>query len=296
MTKTLLLAGAATAFFAVPAAAQSIGSNVNFNNNISTSLVNNSTYNSNTSVNGNVTVNGNIEVDSSAVATSDSKQINDGNTVVLSEGDDSNGNTAANASSNNYSGAGSVNADGNVGVNSAAGFYNQQSNIGTIGVASTDSPNADDGGWAKANTTTMQSTTNTAYAREESGSGANATSSSSVDGNYATVGNVGGSGNIGVNSASGAFNSQQNIMTLAVASDSSLADASAGVVQYTNANYALVQNSTNSTQIGSVTGAGNISVNAAVGIGNQQHNSLTVAASGAFGGGAGTGGTGNGGL
>jgi hypothetical protein len=85
---------------------------------------------------------------------------------------------------------------------------------------------------------------------------------------------------------------QQNLLTLAVASDSSLAEASAGVVQAAFFNGVEAQDTINTAVAGPVSGAGNIGVNIAAGVGNMQSNSLTAAVSGAFGGGNGTGGNG----
>jgi len=84
-------------------------------------------------------------------------------------------------------------------------------------------------------------------------------------------------------------------MTLAVASDAALAEATSGVVQYSTGNLATISDRENFASSGPVTGAVNIGVNVASGVGNMQSNTLTVAASGAFGA-NGTGGAGAGGL
>lgn len=306
MIKTLLFASAATLAVASPALAQdgtgTIDASLTFNNNIDTSIVTDVTYTKNVGLFGNVNISGDIEVDSSAVAVSDHKQIIDGNMVIFDEAvvdeDDDGLDDDDESVASNRAGAVDVDADGNVGVNSAAGQYNAQANVATIAVASGgDGPgngngnDDDDGGWAEANTTGAQSLTNTYYGPEFDDAG----DDPYTDENVAVVGDVGGDGNIGVNSAAGAFNSQANIMTMAVADDSSLAEATAGVVQFSAANMVIVNDTSNRTNIGTVSGAGNIAVNAAAGVGNMQHNSLTVAASGAFGG-NGTGGNGNGGL
>ena len=302
MVRQALFATAAALALATPAYAQSITGSLNYDDNIQSSVINNSAYNSNIALDGGATVVGTIRVDSSATASSDDNQVNKDNNVEFSPAKDPlTGLPLPNGTVQNGSAAGAVAGDGNVAVNAAAGVDNIQSNIGTIGVSTstggTAPANAGSGlgSWAHANTTAAQSTTYTNYGPKidpETGIAATFT-----DSNTATVGAVGGAGNIGVNSAAGAFNSQQNIMTLAVATDAALADASAGVVQYSSANYANLQSSINSASLGGVTGAGNIAVNAAAGVGNLQHNSLTVSASGAFGGGAGTGGlAGNGGF
>jgi hypothetical protein len=280
MTK-ILLASAATLIVATPAMAQVAPptgtTTVNYANNIGTTISNSDTFATNTALTGNVTLTGNIAVDSAANSQSDDKQVNDGNTVVFSSSRNSDGTLRANSNSTNTTGTVDVaGASGNVGVNSATGDYNIQSNVGTIS-ASTGAATGTAGSWSKANTTALQSTTGTVY-----GGGMNVDGSLSTfaDSNSAAVGNVDGAGNIGVNAAAGAFNSQQNIMTLASATDASLADASAGVLQATGGNLAQVEQSSNVTDAGTISGAGNIGVNIAAGVGNLQHNSLTVAASG----------------
>ena len=51
------------------------------------------------------------------------------------------------------------------------------------------------------------------------------------DRNTVTGGSITGDGNIGVNAAAGSFNQQSNLMTLAVATDSALAEANSGLIQ-----------------------------------------------------------------
>lgn len=231
MLKKLLLTTAATLVIAGPAYAQTVvDSTVTYTNNIATSHTNNSTYNSDTMLMGDVTISGEIEVDSAATAMSDTKQIANGQSVMVSEGDEDDGDAADNGMSTNITDQVDVNASGNSHVNIAAGHFNQQSNVGTIAVASSDSEDEGEGGWAKANTTSIQEVAGTFHgAMEGDGEDDN---TSSMESNFARVGDIGGAGNIGVNSAAGAFNQQQNVMTLAVATDSSLADASAGIVQH----------------------------------------------------------------
>lgn len=301
MTKTILLAGAAMFIAAAPAYAQEVDSEITFENNIAVSSESESTFVSDFEITGDIEVTGLIDVDSAAIAMSDSKQIITDNEVRYSEAtndEDDDGDTLDDAEIVNTAAAGDVDVDGNAGVNVAAGHYNVQSNIGTIAVASGgDGDDAegdeDSGGWAKANTTTMQSVTDTYVGPDDDSGDDNDTM---VETNDASTGAIGGAGNVGVNVAAGAFNAQQNIMTLAVATDSALADASAAVIQNSSDNESIVMNTVNTATTGAITGAGNVGVNVAAGVGNLQHNSLTVAASGAFGGGAGTGGTGAGGT
>jgi hypothetical protein len=115
------------------------------------------------------------------------------------------------------------------------------------------------------------------------------------DRNTVAGGSVNGSGNIGVNAAAGAFNQQQNMLSVAVASEASLSQANAGVLQNAFWSDTTVVDTNNHVGTINVTGSGNIGVNAAAGVGNQQHNSLTIAASAAGGTAANGGGTGGGG-
>ena len=93
-------------------------------------------------------------------------------------------------------------------------------------------------------------------------------------------GTVTGSGNIGVNAAAGSLNQQANLMTLAVANDTTLAEANSGLIQASTLSFVEQQDSINLVSGLTLNGAsGNIGVNFAAGAGNQQLNSLTIAAS-----------------
>lgn len=291
MMNKILLASAATLVAVAPAYAQQVptgtitgSGTITYNNLINTELTNTASNRSDTTFAGNVNLTGDVAVDTAGQSISDVKQINNANTALSSNTVATDG-TDTRGSNVNSSIGGNVNADGNVGVSTAAGDYNQQANIGTISVASgTDTTGTTgSGGWASANSTAAQSTTGT-YAGPELDGTTGSPTTQSMGRNAASVGDVAGAGNIGVNSTAGAFNSQANIMTLAVASDSSLAQANAGIVQLSTGNLTYAQDSLNSVATGTVSGAGNIGVNAAAGVGNEQINSLTVAASGAFGG------------
>lgn len=230
-------------------------------------------YTKSTSLRGNVRLNGNINVNSSAVALSDPKQ--------LIENNDVNSNTPNSVTIT------SVGGDGNVGVNSAAGFLNQQANIGTIASApGGDSNSRDNGpkrsgnddekeqgnsGWAEANTISLQKVYGNEFNTGKGGSAAGA--------NAVTISSVSGKGNIGVNGASGAFNAQENVMTMAVVKDGALAEANAGIMQVSWGNTVASTGGSNTANIGTVTGNGNMGVNAAAGVGNIQSNSLTIATS-----------------
>jgi hypothetical protein len=274
MMKAILLTGAAM-LIATPAAAQNMGtnmqSNVLYNNVLSTTIINNSTTNTNTSLNGNVTINGNIEIDSSAGAVVDGKQHINGNEVVFDNvDDDDDGNDANDSVVINTVNGFNVNANGNVGVNIASGQYNVQSNDAAISSSSSDNGSGDDGSWASASTTNWQRLNDTYY-------GGDGSSDSYADRNTATVGDVTGNGSIGVNAAAGAFNMQGNKMAIATAAETSLAKATSGSLQSVTANMIAVQDSQNISDIGTVSGSGNLHVNVAAGVGNLQSNSLSIA-------------------
>src|SRR5690606_29084495 len=187
---------------------------------------------------------------------------------------------------------------GNVGANFAAGYQNQQQNSAALASSNFDPGALEDGGvdvfggWAEASTMALQALEGNSYAplgedalRDED------EFNDYRDRNTVAGGAVGGDGNIGVNAAAGAFNQQQNLLSVAVASEASLAEANSGVFQNASLNGTTVVDAVNYIGTITITGAGNIGVNAASGVGNQQVNSLTIAASSA--GGTGSNGNGN---
>jgi hypothetical protein len=146
------------------------------------------------------------------------------------------------------------------------------------------------GGWAEATTTSVQSLNDLTYdpEKDRDGHGGHDRFNGDYDdddgsniANRVAGGTVGGSGNIGVNAAAGAFNQQANLMTIAVATNSALAEANAGLLQ--SAMNSDVKASTGNNVVGGLTidagSTGNIGVNLAAGVGNQQVNSLTIASS-----------------
>ena len=179
-------------------------------------------------------------------------------------------------------------SDGNTGVNVAAGQYNMQQNSANIAVSADDANHAK--GWASAATTGYQSLTDTNYGETNSHGNDKSKDNGNKDGghyndrNNATSGRVDSDGNVGVNVAAGAFNQQQNLLTLAVANNAVLAQSNAVLWQTASCNTVDIQDQRNNAKSGNVTGAGNIGVNVAAGVGNQQQNSLTAAVSGPFGG------------
>ena len=241
---------------------------VDYRNNLNASIDADVEYDKKTSLHGSVRLNGNINVNSSAVAVSDPKQLIENNNLATNTP-----NTVT---------IGTITGNGNIGVNAAAGFLNQQANIGTIASAPGGNNNSrdngpkrgkdDDGkeqgnsGWAEANTISLQKVYNNNYF----GTGAV---------NRVSIDLVRGNGNIGVNGASGAFNAQENVLTMAVVKDGALAEANAGIMQVSWGNDVISAGGSNTATIHCVDGNGNIGVNAASGVGNIQSNSLTIATS-----------------
>lgn len=263
-----------------------------------------------TGVLGFVSLEGTIDADSSASAIVDSKQILTGNAVAFREETfregrsggvdsalwgfqvDDDPDTMDNAIPIGYFAPivntveeFSVSGAGNLGLNIASGYYNAQQNdaaLATSGFAGADDDAS--GGWSEASLLSLQLSANNYYGPSELPE--RGTDEGPLDGpafddyrdrNTVTVGTIDGDGNIGVNAAAGAFNIQQNAMVLAVSEDSVLARATAGVIQTALENDTIAMNSVNSVTAGTISGSGNIGVNLAAGVGNMQHNSLTIA-------------------
>jgi len=317
MTRYVLLAGVATALAIAPTAAFA-GSNggggdnyyddsITFGNHVSTTVYNASYDFDLTYMIGGVTIRGEIDPNSAAHAITDAKQIQSQESVSFSDPASSNnnddhgcgGDSKCNDKNDNDKGgssnpatvrnnatAGNVTSDGNTGVNVAAGQYNMQQNSANIAVSADDKNNAK--GWASAATTGYQSLTDTTYGETDSHGNGNDKNDKNGghynDRNNATSGRVDSDGNVGVNVAAGAFNQQQNLLTLAVANNAVLAQSNAVLWQTASCNTIDIQDQRNNAESGNVTGAGNIGVNVAAGVGNQQQNSLTAAVSGPFGG------------
>lgn len=305
---------------------------ISFSNNVDTSIVNHYYQFDLTGMFGGVLITGVVEPDSAAVAVTDAKQIMSDTSVTFREENELNGENgyvdpvfgpgwseAGNDPNDgltngtlegqirvgffapviNNASTAALDSDGNLGVNVAAGQYNMQQNSANMAVSANADPDQS-GGWASASTTGYQSLTGTYYGRaegdlpqdeEDVGGGGN----NYRDRNTALPGAITGSGNIGVNVAAGAFNQQQNLLTLAVANNSVLAQSTAALWQTASCNDAEIQDEINNAGTSAITGSGNIGLNVAAGVGNQQQNALTAAVSGAFGGGSGgDGGTGGG--
>ena len=321
--KSILLATAAgVAMIATPAMAQADGESslevdLRYANNIDTSITTDITYNKDLALEGGARVRGVVDVDSSAVAVTDAKQLQQGVAVNYREENELNGENgyvdpifgpgwsepgfngpdAPNGVAESRIRAGffapiintvetfSVSGSGNIGVNLAAGYFNDQMNAASIAVSSNADPDAD-GGWAEASTTSLQSQLGVAQFAtpgtilDEDDPEQGGAFNNFRDRNTVMGGTVTGSGNIGVNAAAGSLNQQANLMTLAVANDTTLAEANSGLIQASTLSYVEQQDSINLVSGLTLDGAsGNIGVNFAAGAGNQQLNSLTIAAS-----------------
>lgn len=307
---------------ASPAMAQysGVSADLHYGNNIDTSVVTDVTYTKDVSLEGSVSLNGTIDVDSSAVAVNDVKQLSGLNAATYREENELNaengwvdsvfGEGVSEAGQNpndnltdgvvqpriragffapiiNNVAAFNVSGSGNIGVNLAAGYFNMQLNSAVLASSEINDSEAA-GGWAEASTTSLQALGGVGqYAtpgdvlnedEESNGGGGN----NFRDRNTVQGGSIGGDGNIGLNAAAGSLNQQANLMTLAVATDSALAEANAGLIQLALFNVVEQQDSIN--LVGGLTianASGNIGVNMAAGVGNQQLNSLTMAASSA---------------
>lgn len=299
---------------------------ITYKNKIDTSVVTDVTYTKDVALEGTVILEGTINVDSSAVAVNDVKQLQGAAAVMYREENEINGENGYvdPAFGPGWSEAGNdpndqladgdledqiragffapivntindvtVDGSGNVGLNTAAGYYNMQLNSASLAV-SDDIDDEGDGGWSEASTTALQSLIGTVHMAlpgdvlaeddPEFGGGGN----NFRDRNTLTAFDVTASGNVNVNAAAGAFNQQSNLLTLAVADNSTLAEANAGLIQFAAFNAAEQQDSVNTIDGLTVSGSGNIGVNMASGVGNQQLNALTIASS------TGSGNTGNG--
>ncbi len=292
--------------------------NVDYNNEIDTQITTDVTYWKLVGLFGGAIVTGRVDVDSSAVAVNDVKQLSGLNEATYREENELNGENGyvdpifgggwsepGNDPANTTNGSPEtqirvgffapiinnvdtfdVGGEGNIGVNLAAGYYNMQMNSAVLASSEVYDPANASGGWAEASATSLQLLAATSQygvedevlgedEQEQGGAGNNFR-----DRNTLVGGTVGGAGNVGVNAAAGSFNQQANLMTMAVATNAVLAEANSGLIQAAVYNSVEQQDSINS--VGTLTlaeASGNIGVNMAAGVGNQQLNSLTIATS-----------------
>lgn len=258
-----LLTLALAAAFAAPAMADEDDADINSY----------TTLHNHIAVVGGVRVQGQIDIDGESAATVDQDQVTGGHRSV-GDGD----HTAR-------VGDGAMNrASGNIGVNVSAGVGNAQANDAAISSLTDDGPARSDKGrpdQPSRNSGPMA----TAMVFSTQGTAGNSASSREWGTNYrATLGDDAlrnASGNIGLNIAAGVGNGQSNALAVAVADDARLVKAGADSEQVTLLNY-LDSSCGDLDLVASVGGAlqnasGNIGVNVASGVGNLQHNGLSIA-------------------
>lgn len=165
-------------------------------------------------------------------------------------------------------------SSGNVGINIATGTQNQQGNAGAL---------SSDSNITRSANTTAAVTAGQTELMDYAFSVMNGANLVSLTGNALS----GAAGNVGVNMTSGSFNQQQNNLATAYSTYSNRANASTTTMQIAGANMNYnasnfgtdAQASNNTGLYGNVLSDadGNIGVNEAAGISNQQSNSLSVA-------------------
>ncbi|GAB3628221.1 hypothetical protein PTE30175_01951 [Pandoraea terrae] len=151
-------------------------------------------------------------------------------------------------------------ASGNIGVNVAAGVGNNQSN--DVALAAIDADNV----FAAATSVSHQKTFGNSEKRM--------TNTATLDGGALAD----AKGNIGVNIAAGAGNNQENALAASINKSGVLAMATGTNDQTTSGNKETGVVDMATLGGGALAGAvGNIGVNLAAGVGNNQHNSLAIA-------------------
>lgn len=243
--RTTLIATAVAGLFAVPAFATGDDA-VIFNLTDTTTVVDTIGF---------VSVGGHIDIGSQANATVDQDQITESNTAYVD------GAFEASVSGNAMRGA-----EGNLHANVASGVGNAQSNDAALAAVDGDAV------FAKAQTFSSQTTAGN-FALGFFIDQFDAT----VDGNAL----AGARGNIGLNVAAGVGNAQSNAMAASATSSGNLAIATSDSEQLSvfNELYSgLFFDLTASLSGNALAGAqGNIGVNITSGVGNVQHNSLSIA-------------------
>ena len=208
---------------------------------------------------GDIYASGEIRVASESGALVDQDQLTEGN-VSYGDGD----NTAS------ASGDALSSASGNIGANIAAGVGNAQAN--DVALSSVD------GNRVFASAMVFNSQWTYGNGATDNGSADNQLFyDASVSDNVLAS----ASGNIGLNVAAGVGNAQSNALAASVNSSGTIAKASADSEQFTIFNELLANCDLDNTA--SLSGAalssavGNIGVNIAAGVGNAQHNGLSIA-------------------
>ncbi len=295
-----------------------VEADITYENEIRTRLETDATFLKLVGIIGGAVVRGQINVDSSAVAITDAKQLQQGVAVTYREENELNGENGyvdpvfgpgwseAGSDPNDQLSDGvlepriragyfapiintvntfDVDSSGNTGVNLAAGYFNMQMNSATLATSSNAEEDAV-GGWSEASTTGLQSLLGVSqvavpgFINEGDNPENGGDDNNFRDRNSVLGGTIAGSGNLGINAAAGSLNQQANLMTLAVANDSTLAEANAGLIQSATLSFVEQQDSQNVVSGLVIDGtSGNVGVNFAAGVGNQQMNALTIASS-----------------
>ena len=238
-----------------------VDADVDYDNKIDVELIKSIDVEKDVDIDANIDITGNFTVDGWAGATIDGKQFINDNEVKL-EGD------VKNELSSDKSVIDDV--DGNVGVNIALGVNNAQGNEVAIAVVS------DSAAGLEAEVFKFQEVLNNSYDTDGEGI------SNTLKITDAVITEV--DGNVGLNIALGAFNTQENALAIAVsgvrAADASLAEATVGVLQEVSFN-TTEWDAHNKIDVDGpfVTKSdGNIGLNIALGVGNAQINTLAVTA------------------
>ena len=201
-----------------------------------------------------------IRVDSESAAVVDQDQ------TTYANGSFGDGDNSASASGDALS-----DASGNIGANIAAGVGNAQANDGALSAVDGDNV------FASAMVFNSQSTDSNFGTDLPSGPDAGLFYDASVSDNVL----ANASGNIGLNVAAGVGNAQSNAVAASVNSSGNVASASADSEQLTEMNDVVAGMDLDNTASlsGSALSAavGNIGVNIAAGVGNAQHNGLSIA-------------------
>ena len=247
-----LMALALGAVLAGPALAQSEGDDAELYNR--TRLVNDVT------VNGNATVRGRISI------ASESKAVVDQDQATIANGSFGDGDNSASASGDAMRGA-----QGNMGLNIAAGVGNVQSNDAALSSVDGDAV------FAAAQVFNSQATAINGGTDAPSGPSNQLFYDASIGDNVLSD----AAGNIGVSVAAGVGNAQSNALAASTNSSGALAWATADSEQVSlmNALEANCDLDNTASLAGSAlsNAVGNIGANIAAGVGNAQHNGLSIA-------------------
>ena len=260
---------AAILFASMPALAQSsndtsVSTDVSVSNSVAIDISTSIEVTKNINVTGNVTITGNIAVSQAVMALIDNNQVINDSTVSLS---------TPGAELANITVLGTdvlQTSSGNIGVNLASGASMLQENSTTLSSQGVAGPGAS----AEAEVISLQKSFNNTF--NLAGAEADVINAAELLGNVL----AGATGNIGVNVAVGAFHAQNNSLSLAAATGTTvLAQSTAAVVQQISFTKTLHVDTSNSVVLGDsvLQGAsGNIGLNITAGTNNLQQNTLVI--------------------